>query len=96
MHEMKASGQKLHQAAAAQQSQQEEVDSIDQQIATLMGEIQKLEATRNHHRYIPIFHPQHDRRCCRDGSVERMTTHWHVSGRLHWHVGGRLQHALGS
>ncbi|KAK9861310.1 hypothetical protein WJX84_000307, partial [Apatococcus fuscideae] len=50
MHEMKSSGQKLQEAAVAQQSQQGEFDAIDQQIATLMGEIQKLDATRNHHR----------------------------------------------
>ena len=51
MHEMKASGQKLQEAAAAHQGQQVDVDNIDQQIATLMGEIQKMEAMRNHHRY---------------------------------------------
>ena len=82
MHEMKASGQKLQEAAAAQQSQQEEVDNIDQQIATLMGEIQKLEATRNHHRYIPIFPPQQDRWWETDCLVEGVTMYWHESERL--------------
>ena len=50
MHQMKASNQKVHEADLQRQSQQEDLDDVDQQIATLMGETQKLEAKRTHHR----------------------------------------------
>ena len=50
MHEMKTSSQQLQEAEQSRQSQQADVDNIDQQIASLMGEIQKLDATGNHHR----------------------------------------------
>ena len=50
MHEMKETADKLQEAEQNGERQQHNVNNIDQQIATLLGEIQKLAATLNHRR----------------------------------------------
>ncbi len=55
MHEMKEAAKKLGEAQTSGEKQQDQANGIDQQIATLLGEIQKLEATHTHHRRVNLL-----------------------------------------